>query len=196
MSSTVAPRRLHYVTHPQVAVDPAVPVPRWGLSEVGRERAMRAAIRPWTKGIGRIVSSDEVKAIETARFFSAALGVPVEVRPGLHENDRSATGFLPPPEFEATADRFFAEPEASIRGWERAVDVQARVVAAVEAVLAEGGAEEILLVGHGAAGTMLWCALAGLPIDRRHDQKGGGGNRFAFDLESRTPLLAWTPFEA
>lgn len=28
----------------------------------------------------------------------------------MHENDRSATGFLPPPEFEAVANQFFANP--------------------------------------------------------------------------------------
>lgn len=187
---------LHYVTHPQVAIDPAIPVPRWGLSEVGRTRARIAARLAWMATVRRIVSSEETKAIETARLLAEPVGLAVEIREGLHENDRSATGFLPPPEFEATADRFFAEPATSVRGWERAVDVQARVAAALEAALAERVSEgDVLFVGHGAAGTVLWCRLAGLAIDRRHDQPPGGGHRFAFDLAAGRPIHPWVAFD-
>jgi len=50
----------------------------------------------------------------------------------LGENDRSATGFLARDEFEATVNAFFAYPQDSIRGWEPAVDAQARIVRAIE----------------------------------------------------------------
>ena len=46
--------------------------------------------------------------------------LPVEVRPDIHENDRSAPGYLPREEFEAVADTFFADLDASVRGWETA----------------------------------------------------------------------------
>lgn len=187
---------LHYVTHPQVSVDPAVPVPRWGLSARGRERAVAAAACRWLDPIGRIVASEETKAIETAEILARRCGLAVDVRPDLHENDRSATGFLPPPDFEATADRFFAEPDMSIRGWERAADVAARMERALGAILAEGAVDgDLLLVGHGAAGTLLWCRLCGLAIDRRHDQQGGGGRRWSYDLAAGRPLAPWRLFE-
>ena len=54
----------------------------------------------------------------------------------MHENDRSATGFLEPSEFERVADEFFARPTVSIGGWERAIDAQKRIVGEVEAVWA------------------------------------------------------------
>lgn len=187
---------VHYVTHPQVVIDPAVPVPRWGLSPKGRERALAAASQPWLARVERVFSSDEVKAIETAVLLAEPRDLAVEIRRGMHENDRTATGFLPPPAFEAMADRFFAHPDTSQEGWERAVDAQARIVAAVETALAEEtGDGDVLFVGHGAVGTLLYCALAGLPIARAHDQPGGGGNRFAFDRASRTVLHAWKPFD-
>ncbi|MGO7302215.1 hypothetical protein ACCS72_38835, partial [Rhizobium ruizarguesonis] len=53
----------------------------------------------------RIVSSDETKAIETAEILAEASGVPVEFVHAMHENDRSATGFLPPPQFEEASAR-------------------------------------------------------------------------------------------
>jgi len=164
-----------YLTHPEVSIDPAVPVPDWSLSETGRERAQKACRLPFAEEIRDIVSSGEVKAIETAEIFAKTHSVPVHVRLDLHENDRSATGFLPPAEFEETADRFFAEPDVSIRGWERAIDAQTRIVSGVREALSDlGNDAPVLFTGHGAAGTLLMCHLMNAPISRSHDQTRGG----------------------
>jgi broad specificity phosphatase PhoE len=186
-----------YVTHPQVRIDPAVPVPRWSLSDIGRQRAERAAQLDWAAGIRRIVSSDETKAIETARIFADRLGLAVEIHANMHENDRSATGFLPPDEFERVADQFFASPEASVRGWERAIDAQSRIVRAVEQIGKDDRTKgAIAIVAHGAVGTLLYCHLAGEPIDRRRDQPpNGGGNYYRFTLSPRAAHSWWRAFD-
>lgn len=186
-----------YITHPQVKIDPDVPVPKWGLSDVGRVRAEAAAARPWARDIRRIVSSDETKAIEMAGILAEAAGIAVEIVAGAHENDRSATGFLPPPEFEKAADWFFAHPQESFHGWERAVDAQARIVSVVNTVLAGHDlTQPIAFVGHGGVGTLLRCHLAGLPIARDKDQPpNGGGNVHAFRLSDLAPLSGWVPLE-
>ena len=186
-----------YITHPQVRIDPAVPVPKWGLNEVGHARAVAAAALPWVKALGRIVSSDETKAIETAEILAEAAGIRIEIVEGAHENDRSATGFLPPPEFEKAADWFFAHPDDSFHGWERAVDAQARIVSVVESTLADHDpAIPIAFVGHGGVGTLLRCHLGNMPIARSHDQTGGGGNLYAFRLPDRRLLAGWVPMES
>jgi broad specificity phosphatase PhoE len=186
-----------YVSHPQVVIDPAVPVPRWGLSEIGRARTQVAAAKPWLRPIRRIIASDEQKAVETAEILAEALGLTVEVRPGLHEVDRSATGFLPSGAFEAAADRLFAHPERSDDGWERAVNAQARIVAAVTGAIGEAGDLPTVLVGHGGVGTLLWCHLRGTPISRAHDQPpNSGGNVYAFDLTPPRVVHPWRPFDA
>lgn len=185
-----------YITHPQVQIDPAVPVPDWGLSAIGRARAEASARQDWVKKLTRVVSSGERKAIETARTLAAAAGIEIEIQTAMHENDRSATGFLAPPEFEKAADWFFAHPNASYHGWERAVDAQARIVAAVNAVLAtHDGTKPIAFVGHGGVGTLLKCHLSGLPITRSCDQPVGGGNLFAFSLADRRVSCDWTAME-
>jgi broad specificity phosphatase PhoE len=185
-----------YITHPQVRIDPDVPVPRWGLSDLGASRAKIAATRPWASQLKRIISSDETKAIETAEILAAATGIAIEIVDGMHENDRSATGYLPPPEFEKAADWFFAHPTESFYGWETAADAQARIVTAVNAVLATHHPEEpIAFIGHGGVGTLLKCHLLGQPIGRSHDQGGGGGNLFAFDLANRAVSCEWTAIE-
>ncbi|TXH81241.1 MAG: histidine phosphatase family protein [Rhizobium sp.] len=185
-----------YITHPQVRIDPDVPVPEWGLSDVGAARTRMAATRPWAQRLGRIVSSGERKAIETAEILAAASGAPIEIIEATHENDRSATGFLTPPEFEKAADWFFANPHESFRGWERAIDAQARIVSNVEAVLSlHDPKAPIAFVGHGGVGTLLKCHLEGRPIARQGDQPPGGGNLFCFDLAKRAVSCDWTPME-
>lgn len=187
---------VYYVSHPQVRIDPAVPVPRWSLSDVGRGRMEAVADRSWVRALAAVVSSDETKAIETAELLAAPTGAPVMIREGMHENDRSATGFLPPPEFERVADAFFAEPEVSVRGWERAIDAQSRIVRGVHAAIAEAPAGNVAISGHGGVGTLLFCALSGIPIRRIHDQPPGGGNVFAFDRASLAVLHPWRALEA
>jgi broad specificity phosphatase PhoE len=185
-----------YITHPQVEIDPMMPVPDWGLSETGRTRARQASQMPWATTLQRIISSTERKAIETAEILGNLAGPAIEIVPEMHENDRSATGFLPPAEFESAADWFFAHPDDSFNGWERAIDAQARIVSAVTHILDEHDPDvPIAFVGHGGVGTLLKCHLSGAFISRGHDQPAGGGNLFAFSLADRIVTCDWTPME-
>lgn len=133
------PRRWIFITHPDVVIDPAVPVPRWPLSERGLER-MRAGLRqPW------------VREVTTAK------------------------------------------PDVSVRGWERALDAQRRIVAAVQAIdRSDTTPGTVAIVSHGAVGALLHCWLAIQPISRQWDQPAnGGGNGFAFTLKPRALLWRW-----
>ncbi len=119
---------VRYLTHLEVIIDPEKPVPEWSLSMLGRALAETFARAEVLLKTALIVSSPERKAIETAEIIGVYLGLGFEIRPNMHENDRSATGYLPQTEFAAVADEFFAEPHGSVRGWERAIDAQARIV--------------------------------------------------------------------
>lgn len=186
---------VRYLTHPQVQIDPDVPVPQWGLNALGRSRTEALVHASWLARTTQIISSGERKAIETAEIIASRLGITIEIREAMHENDRSATGFLKPAEFEAVADRFFAEPHLSVRGWERAIDAQARIVREAEAVLARNRPGDVLFVGHGAVGTLLFCHYAGHPIARAYDQPAGGGHCFAFAREGRQIVHGWRRME-
>ncbi|QDA36306.1 histidine phosphatase family protein (plasmid) [Paracoccus liaowanqingii] len=189
-------RTVRYLTHPQVLIEPTKDVRQWSLNSIGRARVSALAARPEVlQQTGKVISSDEVKALETALPLAAALGLELEVDPQMHENDRTATGFLPPKEFERVADQFFANPFKDVRGWERAIDAQCRIVAAVEACLAVSQEGDVLFVGHGGVGTLLYCALSNVGISRRFDQGPGGGFWFSFEAEERRPLQEWQPME-
>jgi broad specificity phosphatase PhoE len=186
-----------FITHPNVVIDPAVPVPRWPLSERGRERMRAGLHQPWVRGLTAVHCSTEQKAIDGASILAQHLGIAYATHEALGENDRSSTGFLPPPEFERVADAFFAHPEDSVRGWERAVDAQQRIVAAVHAVdRSDTTMGTVAIVSHGAVGALLQCWLAGEPISRQWDQPAnGGGNWFAFTLEPRALRSPWQPID-
>lgn len=194
------PRRCVFITHPDVLISREVPVPRWPLSARGRERMRAGLAQPWVREIGALWSSTEQKAIDGAEILAAHRGLPLATAEDLGENDRSATGFLPPAEFECVADEFFARPHASVRGWETAAAAQARIVAAVARIAEATDRERVqgtlALVSHGAVGTLLWCHLAGEPISRRRDQPAnGGGHWFAFDWPTRQVHAWWQPID-
>lgn len=185
-------QRLFFVTHPEVIVDPAIPVDRWRLSDRGIARMRYFAGRDDVRGVRAIWASIETKAIVAAEILGERLGLDVNRDAGLGENDRSATGFLPPDVFERTADRFFAAPTTSIDGWERAIDAQHRIRTTVETILARHAGGDIAIVAHGAVGTLLWCAFAGRPIDRAADQPFQG-HVWTADLSGPTILTGWEP---
>ena len=183
-----------FITHAEVEIDPEVPVTEWGLSGQGKIR--HEAFNPFLSelGVAEIYCSAEKKAIDGAAIAARHLGKDYRVLAALHENDRSATGYLPPAEFEKTADLFFTHPAQSIRGWEKAVDAQQRIVTAVESIDAGSPIEENLaIVSHGGVGALLLCYLQNLPISKALDQPGsGGGNYFLFHRRTGTLIKSWT----
>lgn len=185
---------VYVITHPEVRVDPDVPVPQWSLSAAGCARLTHLLDQPWAGSLTRVVSSAETKALETALALARPLHLPVTVDAALGENDRSTTGYLPPEEFEALADAFFARPEESVRGWEPAAHAQRRMVAAVDRAAA-GAMGDVAVVAHGGVGTLLLCHLLGVDVDRRHDQPGQG-SYFRFDARARRPAHGWRRLEA
>lgn len=180
------------MTHPEVRADPAVPITEWELNDIGRERAAAFARSPVVSQAGALFSSEERKARDAAEIISAHLGLAPNIDPRLGENDRSATGFLAPVEFEAAADRFFRHPLESFRGWERAIDAQERIVRAVQEIVRSHRAGDLVIVSHGAVGTLLFCALGGHPITRRYDQPFQG-HYWRAPLHTLQPEHGWRP---
>jgi broad specificity phosphatase PhoE len=187
----------YFVTHPDVEIEPAIPVTEWRLTQKGRVRMSRLLEQPWTAKLCAVWCSEERKASEAAEILARPLGLLAMALPGLGENDRTATGYMPKREFEVIADAFFAKPELSIRGWERAVDAQHRIVAAVEFVMQHSSRDgDIAIVSHGAVGALYLCHLQYHPISRQADQPPtNGGNFFAFDAVTRRLCHGWRPID-
>jgi broad specificity phosphatase PhoE len=186
-----------FITHPDVLIDPAVPVPNWPLSPRGIARMHAMLRQPWVPQIRHVASSTERKAMDGAAILAAHLSLAPQAYPELGENDRTATGYLEKSAFEAMADAFFARPLDSVRGWERAVDAQARIVRAVQTVLAAAPAGDVAIISHGGVGALLLCHLRGALITRAADQPPGtGGHMLAFDRAGWTLRHGWQPIDS
>lgn len=190
---------LRFVSHPQVRLSAEIPVPQWGLTQEGRRRVEAVATESWLAPATRLLSSDETKALETAAILAASNDLPIEVRVGLRENDRSATGFVPPSLFEQLADEYFAEPDSSAQGWETSRHAQQRAIEATADLVAWSDGD-VIICGHGGGGTLLLCHLLGVPISRDHDQNcppaaPRGGNFWTFDCETSSVVHGWRPIE-
>ena len=147
--------KIFYISHPEVVIDPAVPVPKWALTEVGRARAALLCHREWMREVEAIYSSSERKARDLAEIISATRSIAPRYLDGLCEIDRTSTGFLEAKDHEGTANAFFAHPQVSISGWERATDAQARIAAAIGSVIDETReARAVAVCGHGGVGTL------------------------------------------
>ena len=190
-------RPVYFITHPEVMIDANVPVTDWSLSERGLERMHLLLKQAWVCEISSIYSSNEKKAVDGANVLAGHLSLPVQQVEALGENDRSATGYLPSTEFELIADKFFAEPQDSVRGWETADAAQKRIVEAVNKICTEDDSQAaIAIVSHGAVGALMLCHLADYPIARKYDQPGaGGGNYYSFELEAMRLIHEWRPID-
>jgi broad specificity phosphatase PhoE len=144
-----------------------------------------------------VFSSAERKAMDAAGLVAGHLGLSPIVVEDLGENDRSATGYLPKAEFETVVDEFFTRPGDSVRGWERAIDAQRRIIAAVERVISMAPAEgNSAIVSHGGVGALLLCHFKGVPISRSEGQPGEGGSHvFSYDGSARRLLSGWRRIE-
>ncbi len=175
--------RLTFVTHAEVVIDPDTPVPDWGLSARGRARhqVFAETLKAGGSKPDTIWSSAERKAREAAEITADVLGVPTRQLAALHENDRSATGFIPEPGFSTAVRAFFGQPDESYKGWETASAAQARIVAATHHILNETTRPHTMIVAHGGVGALLMAHAAGEEISMAFSQCATGGGS-AFEL--------------
>lgn len=181
-----------FITHPDVTIDPALPIPDWELSPRGLERMALFCNHAFVARITQVFSSGERKARDGADMLAQRLGLTPQIDLDLGENDRSATGYLPKAEFVEMARQFFAQPEKSVRGWERAVDAQHRIANALRRIVDCHPGDNIAIVSHGGVGTLLMCHLLNQPISLSFAPKiPEGGGYFILDADRFELVHGW-----
>jgi broad specificity phosphatase PhoE len=186
--------KVFFITHPEVEIDPQIPITEWKLSPRGTSRIGEMLRQKWVPEIKHIFASNERKAKAAAEILARHLSLEFSIEAEVGENDRTSTGFLPSQEFEATADLFFVHPDQSIRGWETAKAAQDRIVRAVTSLMQTTPAGSIAIVAHGGVGALLLCWLKNVPISRLEDQPGQG-HFLVFQRDSRQLLHGWRPID-
>lgn len=182
---------VYFITHPEVVVDFTTEIESWDLSEKGLSRLEVMLNQSWLSNIGSLFSSEEQKAKTAATRLSQKLRIPIQYIHELGEMDRSSTGPLPPDEFSVVVDEFFHNPDRSVRGWERAVDAQHRIIAAVEQVISVAVPDtNSAVISHGGVGALLLAHLKKAVISRQFDQPAQG-YYFVFDRDTYALVEDW-----
>ena len=152
---------LYLVRHGRPLVERDRPAAEWDLDPAGFDDvwALRESGRLPQGAVW--FCSPEAKAVATAQLLTEA---EVGIVDDLREHERDSTEWID--DFAAVVRRAFAEPEASAyAGWEPLRACRDRVVPAVRRILEVHAGEDVVLVGHGTAWTVVVAELAGTAPD-------------------------------
>jgi ribonuclease H / adenosylcobalamin/alpha-ribazole phosphatase len=122
------------------------------LTEVGVQQAAAAAKRLASAGIGVIVTSPLLRAVQTAQEVAAVTGAAVVTDDGFRETDFGAWDGLTFAEvrerWPSEVSTWLADPDVAPPGGESFAEVSARVTAALRRVLADREGQQVLIVSH------------------------------------------------
>lgn len=185
-------RRIYLMRHGKVAYFDAAGQPLnpklAGLTEEGRAQARAVGEALAAVPLDRVLCSGLPRTRETAELAVAGRGLPVEDVPGFLEIRAGRFRLIPREEREAAYVYGFeaaTSPGARFAGGDAFEEVQARVVAAFEALLAEPGWTRLLLVAHDGVNRMLlsWACGAGLGALGVFEQDFAALNVLDFDVD-------------
>jgi broad specificity phosphatase PhoE len=148
-------RKLIFIRHSAVQIDPALPAREWRLSADGRLLAQQLAPQIASHNPTRIITSVENKAIATGQIIAETLDIPWQTAPNLHEHERRSTPyFASKADFETAVARFFAQPDQLVFGDETANQAFERFDTAVRQLIAQHPTDILAIVAHGTVLTL------------------------------------------
>jgi ribonuclease H / adenosylcobalamin/alpha-ribazole phosphatase len=122
------------------------------LTDAGVQQAVAAAKRLASAGIGVIVTSPLLRAVQTAQEVAAVTGAAVVTDDGFRETDFGAWDGLTFAEvrerWPSEVSTWLADPDVAPPGGESFAEVSARVAAALRRVLADREGQQVLIVSH------------------------------------------------
>jgi broad specificity phosphatase PhoE len=133
------------------------------LTELGYSQARAVAgrigelFRP-----SRVVSSDYLRASETARVIAETLALPLHIELNLHEREVGAHRGMSYDSLAQAPDYDALRPWAwQPQGGESYEEVQARVAPIMDRIAAAHADDDVVLVSHGGVMVTLWAHAAG-----------------------------------
>lgn len=144
-------KQLIFIRHAAPAIVESESQRLWSLSAKGRQQAAQAArlLQDAQLVPDKIITSHELKALETGQIIGSTLHIPVESADDLHEHDRTGEPFYPGDVFTQKMTQFFAHPDQLVFGRESADSAFARFNDAVQRCLDENPDDLLAIVAHG-----------------------------------------------
>lgn len=137
-----------------------VPLTELGHRQAARAAAELAALAADGAGPGALVSSDLLRAVQTAEHCAAATGLPVTTTPQLREQGYGVLEGRPSRELWDVVD--WTDPHWSAEGGESLAQLHARVAAHLAQLRADPPADVVALVTHGDTIRAAQAVVAGL----------------------------------
>jgi broad specificity phosphatase PhoE len=158
-------RNLVFIRHSQSRPEAGVPAREWRLTAEGRRRCGPLALQLAPYNLDLVVTSKELKAIETGELTAQRLGIPCHVAENLHEHERqTAPYFGTKAEFIEAIKELFSNPAELVFGDETAIEALERFSGAVERVMEVYSRENIAIVTHGTVLSLFVSQLTGCAI--------------------------------
>ncbi len=143
-------RNLVFIRHSQAQPEVGVPAKQWRLTAEGRRRCGPLSEQLTPYDLDRILTSKELKAIETGKLAAQKLGIPCQTAENLHEHERdTAPYFDTKAEFLETVNELLSKPEELIFGEETGQEARERFAGAVKSVMNAFPRDNIAIVTHG-----------------------------------------------
>lgn len=148
--------KLILIKHSMPTLSSETPPNEWTLSEEGIKKAILFAPYLEKYNFGKIFSSEEPKAIQTARIFGEKLNKKVEIIKGIHEHERNSNRVIYPKEqWEELMKSFFEFPNELIYGEETAAEAKIRFRTSILKLVNDNPTDEdIVVVTHGTVMTL------------------------------------------
>lgn len=170
------------------------------LNDIGQAQARRLALRLADEPIDVLLSSDLQRARSTADAL--ARGRPLAVEPLWREQSFGILEGLDVPTIRARHADLWAQwvrheaDYALPRGGESNISFHARVLRALQALLAQHAGRRVVVVTHGGVLDMLWREANALPLHgpRECDIPNTGINRLRW-VGDRLRIVAWAQAE-
>ncbi len=172
------PTEIVFLRHAETLVDLNSPASKWHLAPSGRSESYELAASGILGEIDAIVSSDEMKAIETVEPFARMFELEIDRNHDFRELDRDAGPSLTREEYLSCVQEVLRNPSARPSGWECAADALARTQRGVQQIMSQYGSKRVLVVSHGLVLTLYFTDLQGT----MHE---------AFDRWNRLPFCGW-----
>src|SRR5918998_6935154 len=137
---------------------PGVPLTELGHAQAAAAATELAELRP-----GALISSDLLRAVQTAEHCARATGLPLETTPALREQGYGVLEGRPSRELWDVVD--WTDPQWSAPGGESLAELHGRVQAFLKNLCAEPPADVIALVTHGDTIRAAQAVVAGLGPD-------------------------------
>jgi len=149
--------RLLLIKHAMPEIDLAVSANAWPLSTDGKRSCVRLADQLNAFHLDEIISSEEIKAIQTAQITAGLLGLTHRVYPGLHEHDRTGEPyFLSKQAFRDKVQAMFNEPDQLVYGNETANQAFTRFDQSMKLLISTGVPQkDVAVVTHGTVISLL-----------------------------------------